>query len=77
MEEWQARGGADSAARRRDQVREASARYADRQLDLGMARVAVWVPQEHVDELRGYALKLTKRRPAPSSQKAPKSAPGR
>jgi hypothetical protein len=64
VEEWRAKGRADSAARRRGQVRDASTRYADRQLDLGMIRVALWVPREHADALRAHARLLTERRPA-------------
>lgn len=72
-----AKGQADLAARRRDQVREASARDADRRIADGMIRVAIWVPQDHVDALSGYALELTERRPALSLLKAPYSASGR
>jgi hypothetical protein len=39
-----------------------------------MIRVALWVPQEHADELRAHARLLTERRPAPSPRKAPHSA---
>jgi hypothetical protein len=39
-----------------------------------MIRVALWVPQEHVGELRAHARLLAKRRPAPSPQKTPHSA---
>ncbi len=73
MEEWRGELPGRTNDRQR-QVRDASARYADRQFGLGMIRVALWVPQEHVGELRAHARLLAKRRPAPSPQKTPHSA---
>ncbi len=57
MEEWQGKV-VDGADRKRDQVRDASARYADRQYDAGLIRIAVWVPREHAAELRTQARRM-------------------
>ncbi len=73
MEEWQGKV-VDDAGRKRDQVRDASARYADRQYNAGLVRIAVWVPREQAAELRVHARRLVERFGAPSLPNDPQSA---
>lgn len=63
MEEW---SGKVSLSDRPGQVRKASATYAARRQSEGWRRVAVWVPEDRMDDLRAFVEALggpSERRP--------------
>lgn len=57
MEEWVEKIAHSDRA---GQVRKASAGYANRRRQEGWRRVAVWVPDDRVEELKAFVAQLAK-----------------